>query len=456
MATPIIRSNGSSSGVVTGEGRKDLVIGETVTLTDAELANVGSSYVWVFLDKPISSTAILSGAATPTAIFSPDISGSYYIKCIVNGISSSEVIIAVALTYTDARIPAFGEALEYNESGNTKGWHTDQTAFMRQTDSGLVTVNANSTKIKITTSDTTPGFLWDKLAEGDGVTLTKQNAGANENIKISSVGGLVKVNSSDTTADYLATKLVEGQSIDLVVSTAPGAKTLTVKFSGEVPVSSGDTTPNYLVSKILEGTGITVTKENVGANEDLKIASKGFTTVSSGDTTPDYLLNKFVAGTNITLTKGSPGGDETITIAASGVGASTNKFTTPIQLGNNQSSYYATPLIIGMQEINPSDFTVANCTMSAVFRATGLMGNSGITGYVRLTNLTDSETVATLTFSSTSISTQSSTLTIGSSSGNLKNSSKKYEVTIWVDSPSSSSDSIQLGVVEIQIINTVN
>jgi hypothetical protein len=371
MATPIIRSTGSSSGTITGHGRKDLIIGETVTLTDAETANVGATYIWTFLDTPVTSTASLSGASTPTATFSPDVTGSYRVNCLVNGISSSEEIIAVALSYTTARIPAYNELTQYDGDGNTKGWHTDQTLFMRQTDAALSTVTVGTNKVKITTNDTTSGFLWDKLVEGDGVTLTKQNAGFNENIKIS---------------------------------------------------------------------------------------SDGLATVSSSDTTLGYLYGKLAAGTNITLTPSTPGTDQTLTIAstAGGIGASTNKLINPILCGINKSYYSDTHLIVGVIEVNPSDFTVAGTTMSAVFRATGLMGNSGITGNVRLINVSDSETVATLTFSSTTLSIQSSTLTIGSSSGNLKNSSKFYEVHIWVNSPASSLDSIELGVAEIRIINTVN
>jgi hypothetical protein len=416
MATPIIRSTGSTSGTITGHGRKDLVIGETVTLTDAETANVGATYIWTFLDTPVTSTASLSGASTPTATFSPDVTGSYRVHCLVNGISYSEEIIAVALSYTTARIPAYNELTQYDGDGNTKGWHTDQTLFMRQTDAALSSVTVGTSK--------------------------------------------VKVNSSDTTADYLATKLIEGQSIDLTVSTAPGAKTLTVKFSGEVPVSSGDTTPNFLISKILEGTGISVTQEHTGGNEDLKISSKGLATVSSSDTTPGYLYGKLVAGTNITLTPSTPSTDQTLTIASTasggGIGVTGNKLITPILCGINKSYYSDTHLVVGVVEVNPSDFTVSGTTMSAVFRATGLMGNSGITGNVRLVNVSDSETVATLTFNSMTLSVQSSTLTIGSGSGNLKNSSKFYEVQIWVNSPASSLDSIELGVSEIRIINTVN
>lgn len=38
---------------------------------------------------------------------------------------------------------------------------------------------------KVSSADTTIGYLEENLVAGDGITLTKQNTGANENIKVS-------------------------------------------------------------------------------------------------------------------------------------------------------------------------------------------------------------------------------------------------------------------------------
>lgn len=43
--------------------------------------------------------------------------------------------------------------------------------------------------LKVSSGDTTPGYLFSKLVAGTGVTLTKNNAGANETITITSTGG---------------------------------------------------------------------------------------------------------------------------------------------------------------------------------------------------------------------------------------------------------------------------
>lgn len=134
MATPIIRSVGSTSGAATGTDRDDLVIGETVTLTDTAAANAGHAYSWAFIDKPVESAASITNPTSATASFIPDVTGSYKVRCTVDGTTSSSKIMGVVLSMTGARIPAFREEEEYAGGGNTKGWHPSLTKFMRETD----------------------------------------------------------------------------------------------------------------------------------------------------------------------------------------------------------------------------------------------------------------------------------------------------------------------------------
>ena len=138
MATPIIQSTGSTSGAGTaGEGRNDLVIGETVTLSDTEAANSGASYLWEFEDIPIGSSTTLNNPATSTPDFTPDVIGSYRIKATVNGTDSSTEVLSVPLVNTGSRVPSFEEQLEYDAGGNDKGWHEALTSFMRNGDNLL-------------------------------------------------------------------------------------------------------------------------------------------------------------------------------------------------------------------------------------------------------------------------------------------------------------------------------
>ncbi|MBW2691000.1 MAG: hypothetical protein JRE57_00020 [Deltaproteobacteria bacterium] len=136
--TPIIQSTGSTSGAGTaGQGRNDLVAGETLTLSDAEATNVGAAYLWTLDDRPIGSTAVLSSATSATPTYVADLEGSYRAKCIVDTLHSATEVHAVPLAVTGSRIPSFAEQTQYDAAGNLKGWHEALDDFMRQVDSLL-------------------------------------------------------------------------------------------------------------------------------------------------------------------------------------------------------------------------------------------------------------------------------------------------------------------------------
>jgi hypothetical protein len=136
--TPIIRS--LQDGVtVTGVGREDLATGLLVTLTDAEASNTGAAYQWTLEDKPPGSSVTITNPTTATASFTPDVTGSYRIRCSVNGIVLfSAVILAVPLPNTGGRIPSYLETnvfpTAYTGGGNTAGWHTAMVAMFRAID----------------------------------------------------------------------------------------------------------------------------------------------------------------------------------------------------------------------------------------------------------------------------------------------------------------------------------
>ncbi len=140
MATPIIRSSGSVSGIVNGVGRNDLHIGEAVVCSDTQAANSGATYAWALEDVPIGSSTTLTGPSSTNPSFVPDITGSYRLRCTVNGVSSAVVIMAVPLLVTGARIPSYQEddaTKAYTGGGNTKGWHEAETVMWRTVDTML-------------------------------------------------------------------------------------------------------------------------------------------------------------------------------------------------------------------------------------------------------------------------------------------------------------------------------
>jgi len=140
MALPILQSDQPGGGGVgtAGQGRNDLQIaGGVVNITDTEAANVGASYVYVLEDTPIGSSAVLNNPLTAAPDFTPDVTGSYRIRCTVNGSASSTEVYAVPLPNTGSRIPSFGEKTEYDAAGNMLGWHEALTDFMRQMDGAI-------------------------------------------------------------------------------------------------------------------------------------------------------------------------------------------------------------------------------------------------------------------------------------------------------------------------------
>lgn len=156
MSLPILLKTGSVSGAgSSGKGANDLVIGETVTITDLEPSNAGATRLTVFEDVPIGS--VLTALTNPTSDspqFVPDVTGSYRIKMTVDGVWVATEVYAVPLTNTGSRIPSFQEQLEYDGSSNQLGWHEAMTKFMRQVDAAVVPITLNAGTVVSYDSDT--------------------------------------------------------------------------------------------------------------------------------------------------------------------------------------------------------------------------------------------------------------------------------------------------------------
>jgi hypothetical protein len=89
-----------------------------------------------------------------------------------------------------------------------------------------------------------------------------------------------KVSSNDTTAGYLNGKLVAGANVTLTENNNGGNETLTISANftdadDKAKVSSNDTTAGYLNGKLVAGTNITLTENNDGGNETLTITAVG-------------------------------------------------------------------------------------------------------------------------------------------------------------------------------------
>lgn len=178
-------------------------------------------------------------------------------------------------------------------------------------------------KAKVSSNDTSTGFLGSKLIAGTNITITENNDGGNETLTISATPGggggadeLVKVSANDTNNQYLGQKLQAGSNVTITTQN-PGAneKLQVTAANDHVRVSSNDTTPSHLQNKVLAGSNITITTNNPGANESITVAAaNNRVAVTTNDTTPAALATKLIAGFGITLTVGSPGGNESYAV----------------------------------------------------------------------------------------------------------------------------------------------
>lgn len=99
-----------------GIARDDIWQSQPVVLQSAISGN--SSQNWSFLDVPPGSAAVLTGAATTSATFTPDLPGTYRVQLLTNGGGIGNAMILIirvrynstgSLLYNGLCLPAFGE-----------------------------------------------------------------------------------------------------------------------------------------------------------------------------------------------------------------------------------------------------------------------------------------------------------------------------------------------------------
>lgn len=131
-----------------------------------------------------------------------------------------------------------------------------------------------------------------------------------------------KVSSNDTTAGYLNGKLVAGSGIVLTENNNGGNETLTISANAvdldvKVSVSANDTTAGYLNGKLVAGTGITFTENNNGGDETLTVTLGSHTHAASDITSGLIATDRLATGTANSTTYLR--GDQTWQTIASGV-----------------------------------------------------------------------------------------------------------------------------------------
>ena len=236
---------------------------------------------------------------------------------------------------------------------------------------------AARSQVRVTSNDTTDGYLLNKLVAGNRISFTENNDGANETLTIATDAEANQASNVGTGVGVYKTKSLETLQFR---SIAPASSLISVALSGtsnevEIEVNQGNL--SLTASQISDFDAEVANNTTVTANTAARFLSK----VSSNDTTGDYLINKIVAGTNITVTEINNGGNETIEISAAGsvgeantasnvntAGVGVFKQKTGIDLEffgiNNASNLMSVTLDIANNEID-LDVNQANLSLTA-------------------------------------------------------------------------------------------
>jgi len=133
-------------------------------------------------------------------------------------------------------------------------------------------------KARVSSNDTTSGYLNGKLVAGDGIEFTEQGDGGDETLEIKATGGAsedekVAVSANDTTPGYLDSKLAPGDYVALTEQNDGGNESVLIESDDErVKVSANDTDEGYLADKLVAGPGIALAEQDDGADESLRVA----------------------------------------------------------------------------------------------------------------------------------------------------------------------------------------
>lgn len=199
-------------------------------------------------------------------------------------------------------------------------------------------------------------------------------------------------------------------------------------------------------------TGVTasITLTNTLVTASLGVANAGVTATSG--TTFFNISGSGGIVTSVTQT------GVTASIIVSGtqrVGSSGQKYIDSIFLAGITSYSGTSPYIVGQFQFDASEYTLANATTTYELRVVGAMSTTNTaTGSVQLYNLTDSDPITVVNMTgTTNPKLWSATLTAGAGAGQVDNSSKIYEVRV---SSSVSTETLELGSVQLKVINTIN
>lgn len=132
-----------------GVSRDDLVLGQVVTLTAP--SHPGSGFAWTLVARPTGSAAVLAGSGSDAPTFTPDLAGSYLVRCVADVTDEGTCIAAVKTSQRSYRIPAAQETTEFS---TLTGWAPAVESIMLDLDANLIPQYATSRLIGRVTAGT--------------------------------------------------------------------------------------------------------------------------------------------------------------------------------------------------------------------------------------------------------------------------------------------------------------
>jgi len=229
MATPTIALDQTPLSAGTpGSSRSDLALSVPVVCTDP--ANGAGTYAWELVVPP-GSSATLSGAATDTATFTPDVRGTYLVYLVFNGSDASYTLDAdsnkittqggAAVTMRNGVRPlGVGESFQFHsQNGYAEDFHphfatidavlaakgaSHGSVFYSDVNGDLAALGAGTAGQVLETAGPGANPAW-ATPSGGGTLQSAYDGGANI---LTGAGGAVSIlrSSSDTTSALSVTK----------------------------------------------------------------------------------------------------------------------------------------------------------------------------------------------------------------------------------------------------------
>lgn len=113
------------------------------------------------------------------------------------------------------------------------------------------------------------------------------------------------------------------------------------------------------------------------------------------------------------------------------------------------------PVALSQFQFDPSDWQGSRSySLVVTMYVSGATAGSGLTGRIKLRNITDGEDVSSTTLDVTATSpttVTSGALTVGAASGNLKASAKTYELRLQLVGSADTTDTVQVGTAYIKV-----